>query len=81
MRTAIDAAGRVIVPKALRDQLGLTPGCELEIRARDGALVIEPVPTKVTLVREGGVVVARPESELPALTSELVREVLESTRR
>ena len=37
MRTTIDAAGRVIVPKAIRDEMGLTGGQELEIRAGDGA--------------------------------------------
>lgn len=44
MKTAIDRAGRVVVPKSLRDELGLIPGCELEIRAQDGTLVIEPLP-------------------------------------
>jgi AbrB family looped-hinge helix DNA binding protein len=81
MKTAIDAAGRVIVPKALRDQLGLSPGRELEIRARDGALVIEPLPTRVTLVRRGKRIVAKPESPLPKLTQDEVRAALEGSRR
>jgi len=53
IKTAIDAAGRIIVPKALRDELGLEPGRALEIRARDGGLVIEPLLTQVSLVRRG----------------------------
>lgn len=81
MRTAIDRAGRVIVPKALRDELGLQPGRALEISARDGALVIEPVPTVVSLVRRGKTVVAKPKSRLPALTQAEVRAALEGTRR
>ncbi len=81
MRTAIDAAGRLIVPKALRDELGLVPGRELEIRARDGALVIEPVPTPVSLVRRGKVLVAKPNKPLPPLTQDEVREALEGARR
>jgi AbrB family looped-hinge helix DNA binding protein len=81
MKTAIDAAGRVIVPKALRDQLGLAPGRELEIRARDGALVIEPVPTEVTLVRRGKRLVAKPKTDLPKLTQDDVRAALEGSRR
>ena len=60
MKTAIDAAGRIIVPKALRDELGLAPGRELSIRASGGALVVEPVPTAVALVRRGKAVVAKP---------------------
>lgn len=81
MKTAIDAAGRVIVPKALRDELGLAPGRELEIRARDGVLVIEPVPTPVTLVRRGKRLVAKPKTDLPKLTQDEVRAALEGSRR
>jgi len=81
MRTAIDAAGRVIVPKALREQLGLTAGRELEIRARDGVLVIEPLPTEVLLVRRGKRLVARPKSKLPKLTQDEVRAALDGARR
>lgn len=41
MRAAIDDAGRVVIPKALRDELGLSPG-PVEV-LRDGAgLRIEP---------------------------------------
>jgi AbrB family looped-hinge helix DNA binding protein len=42
MRTTIDRAGRVVIPKALRDQLGLTPG-EIEVTSDGAALRIEPV--------------------------------------
>ena len=81
MKTAIDSAGRIIVPKALRDQLGLEPGRDLEIRARDGALVIEPVPTPVALVKRGKGLVAKPNKPLPKLTQEAVRAALEGSRR
>jgi AbrB family looped-hinge helix DNA binding protein len=81
MKTAIDAAGRVIVPKALRDELGLVPGRELAISARDGVLVLEPLPTPVTLVRRGKKVVAKPAAPLPALTQDEVRAALDGTRR
>jgi AbrB family looped-hinge helix DNA binding protein len=81
MRAAIDAAGRVVIPKSLRDELGLTPGVALEIHANDGALVIEPAPTPVSLVRRGKRVVARPAVRIPKLTQEEVRAVLEGSRR
>jgi AbrB family looped-hinge helix DNA binding protein len=81
MKTAIDAAGRVIVPKALRDQLGLAPGRELDIQARDGVLVIEPLPTPVSLVRRGKRLVAKPETTVPKLTQDEVRAALEGARR
>ena len=68
MKTAIDRAGRLVVPKALRDELGLQPGRKLEIRVHDGALVIEPLPTRVKLVRCGKRMVAVPAVRLPPLT-------------
>jgi AbrB family looped-hinge helix DNA binding protein len=81
MRTAIDAAGRVIVPKSLRDELGLSPGLPLEIRSIDGSLLIAPVPTPVTLARRGKRLVAKPAVRLPKLTQEEVRAALEGSRR
>ena len=81
MRTAIDAAGRIVIPKELRDRLRLTRGRALEIRERDGLLEIEPAPTRMSLVKRGRGVVAVPEEKLPPLTDELVRETLERTRR
>jgi AbrB family looped-hinge helix DNA binding protein len=48
MRTTIDLAGRVVVPKALRDELGLSGGTELELEAVDGRLEIT-VPSRVHL--------------------------------
>lgn len=81
MRTTIDAAGRLVIPKRIRDRLGLHGNQQVEITERDGLIEIEPAPTDVELVREGGVLVARPERTLPTLTDDIVRETLERTRR
>ncbi len=42
MRTTIDKAGRLVIPKQLRDRLGLRPG-EVEVTADGAALRIEAV--------------------------------------
>ena len=44
MKTTIDAAGRIVVPKALRQELGLKPGQLLEMRTGDGKLEVEIAP-------------------------------------
>lgn len=81
MNTTIDSAGRIVVPKALRQALGLTAGQTLEIRSSDGRLEIEVAPTPMQLKKRGKGVVAVPDAELPRLTADQVRETLEHVRR
>lgn len=38
----VDTKGRVTLPKAVREDLGLEPGTEVEVRDEDGRVVIEP---------------------------------------
>jgi AbrB family looped-hinge helix DNA binding protein len=81
MKTTIDAAGRLVVPKALRQALGLRAGQAVEIRAADGKLEVEAVATPMRLVRRGKGLVAVPAKRLPPLTAEMVRDTLERVRR
>jgi AbrB family looped-hinge helix DNA binding protein len=81
MKAAMDAAGRVVIPKALRLALGFKPGQVLEARVADGRLEIEVSATPMSLKKKGKGVVAVPEAKLPPLTGEQVRETLERIRR
>jgi len=81
MISTIDSAGRLVIPKPLRDRLGLKGGQAVQISERDGTIEIEPVATPMSLVEREGGPVAVPEEPLPALTDEIVRETLERTRR
>jgi AbrB family looped-hinge helix DNA binding protein len=82
MRNTIDAAGRIVIPKALRVRLGLKGGEAVEIRERDGLIEIEPAATPMKLVAKGDSdVAAVPAEDLPPLTDEMVRATLEATRR
>lgn len=80
MRTTIDAGGRVVIPKAIRDRLGLGPGVEVELAESDGRVEIWPATSPMELVDMDGRLVARGEG-LPPLTDEIVRETIERTRR
>jgi len=81
MRTTIDKAGRVVVPKALREELNLEGGTRLEIRIRGGRLELEPVATPMHLTRRGKALVATTDEPLPRIDADTVRQVTESLRR
>lgn len=79
--TVIDAAGRVVVPKAAWDELGVTAGTELELRVVDRRIEIEVPATPMRLEDDGHGPVAVADREMPVLTAEMVRETLERLRR
>ncbi len=81
MRTTIDLAGRVVIPKSVRDEAGLHPGTQIDVEFRDGRVEIEPAAVPMRVVERGGRPVIVAEEELPPLTDEDVRSVLERTRR
>ena len=49
MRATIDQGGRVVVPKDVRERLGLVAGAEVELQEVDGRLEIAPVATPMRL--------------------------------
>lgn len=81
MHATIDGGGRVVVPKPVRERLGLRPGSQVELIERDGSIEIAPKATPMRLVDKGSGVVAATDGQLPVLTNELVRAVIERQRR
>lgn len=74
MKTTIDGAGRLVIPKEIRREARLAPGAPLEIRWRDGRIEIEPAPAAVRLQRRGRLLVAVPKGKLPELSAEAVEQ-------
>jgi AbrB family looped-hinge helix DNA binding protein len=81
MIATIDAAGRIVVPKRLREELRFEAGQALELSAVDGRLEVEHPTTPMRLERRKGRLVAVADRPMPELTPELVRETLEQIRR
>lgn len=81
MKVTIDRAGRLVVPKALREELNLEAGTPLEIRAREGRLELEPAAAPMRLIRRGKGLVATTDEPLPRIDAEDVRAVTEALRR
>jgi AbrB family looped-hinge helix DNA binding protein len=80
MKTTIDAAGRLVIPRELRRQLDIRPGMQLDVQVRDGRLEIEPAASEVELVRRGRFLVAVSQEETPPLTSDTVHATLDAVR-
>ena len=60
MRTTIDKAGRVVIPAAVRERAGLSPGSELEVTEDELGIRLERVAAGPKLVKIGRRLVARP---------------------
>jgi AbrB family looped-hinge helix DNA binding protein len=68
MRSTIDKAGRVVIPAAIRERAGLTPGTALEVTADETGVRIERVAPGPKLVKIGKRLVARPTAaDRPAI--------------
>lgn len=79
MRTTIDAAGRLVVPKPLRNELGLEAGTELELEAVDGRLEVA-IPSRVR-AEDGPHGVRFAADGEQRLSAGQVRELMERGRR
>ncbi len=78
MRTTIDSAGRLVVPKALRDRLGLTPGSTVDVSPYGDGLHLAPVSRTARVRTVRGEVVAESET---VITDEDVFAILDADRR
>jgi AbrB family looped-hinge helix DNA binding protein len=81
MKVAIDRAGRVVLPKAIREAAGLTGGEEVDVRLAGAVIEIEPVQPIVRMrTRPGRLPVLEVEGEVESVTDEDVRAALEEQR-
>jgi AbrB family looped-hinge helix DNA binding protein len=80
MKTTIDHAGRLVIPKVIRESAGLEAGQPVNVEFRDGKVEIEPVYTEVKLVRRGRRHVLSAPPGTPPLTNQQVRRTLEEIR-
>jgi AbrB family looped-hinge helix DNA binding protein len=64
VKVSIDSLGRIVVPKQLRDALGLTPGSTLDVSRYGAGLQLVPAGRSARLVEESGVLVVSGDTEI-----------------
>lgn len=80
MKTTIDRAGRIVIPKALREAVGLEPGTVVDLACREGRLEVAPAAAAVRLVRRSGLLVAEAADAGEVLTQADVDSTLAAVR-
>ena len=76
-KLSIDRAGRVVLPKPIRDRLQLEPGESWEIESFEDHIVLRPLRQRATMRKELGVLVF--DTGEP-LTADVVRETIQKVR-
>jgi AbrB family looped-hinge helix DNA binding protein len=77
-RLTIDKAGRVVIPKPLREELHLEPGDSLEMESAGEQITLRPVRGMGPLSKEHGVWVFHSGLPLPtSATDEMLQEIRE----
>lgn len=74
----VDRAGRLVLPKPIREQLQLEPGEPLELESFDDHIVLRPVRGNASMYKKRGVWVFRGGAPLKASA---VRETIRRVRK
>jgi len=80
MTATVDKFGRVVIPKPIRDQLGMGPGCRVRIVEESGHVEVHVDSDEPALRYEDGVLVYDGEAE-GDLGNAIVRDREERRRR
>lgn len=78
MEVTLDSVGRIVVPKVLRDALGLRPGSTVDISRYGSGLQVVPTGRTARLVDEDGALVATGET---TIDDDVVFALIDAGRR
>ncbi len=78
MKGKVDSVGRIVVPKPLRDALGIVPGSTVDISRYGDGLQLIPAGRTARLVDEGGVSVVTGETQID---DDIVFDLIDAGRR
>lgn len=81
MVVTIDKAGRMVIPKPLRERLNLKPGSKLEAKIENGHFIADPITPKVYLKEQGGRLLAASDEPMPIVSQEELLELIDQSRQ
>jgi AbrB family looped-hinge helix DNA binding protein len=73
MSITIDGAGRLVIPKPIRDELNLVAGSELEISAEAGGILLKAADSEPRLLTRQGLLVHHGSQKLDLDVAEFIR--------
>lgn len=57
----VDASGRVLIPKKVREQLGISTQAQLSLEIEEGRIILQPISKEAETFYEEGVLVVKTE--------------------
>ncbi|MBX3104205.1 MAG: AbrB/MazE/SpoVT family DNA-binding domain-containing protein [Cryobacterium sp.] len=78
MEATIDSGGRLLLPKSMRDSMGLTPGSKVDISAYGNGVQITPGGRTARIERVNGRLIARSDT---SVTDDEMFSLIDSGRR
>lgn len=81
MRVAIDGVGRLVIPKSLREELGVDGPTDLELTAADGRLELTVADVPARVEERGGFSVIVTEQPMEPMSVAEARAAVERVRR
>lgn len=73
MSITMDGAGRLVIPKTIREELNLVAGSELEISAEAGGILLKIADSEPRLVPRQGLLVHHGSPKLDLDVAEFIR--------
>jgi AbrB family looped-hinge helix DNA binding protein len=80
MKTRIDRNGRVVIPKSIRDRLGLGPGTEFDVDHQDGTIELHRRGPKVIVAEKNGRAVLTTTEPVPPMTDDELFRLIDESR-
>ena len=81
MTLRIDHAGRIVIPKGVRERFGLRPGTDVELCESPQGLILRSMPQRPSLVRDKGVWVHQGVPRGPIDLTQAIEQIREDRTR